>query len=149
MSTTFASGMTNHRLQLSSPTAMRLARRAVEGVSELADFPDLRFAARLLASELVANSYRHSGMGGQQPVELLLDCDLETFRLEVRDRGSGFDALALLSRHLAGAERYHGLFLVDALADRWGFRRGSEGSVWFELDLVPGRRAWRGRESIV
>jgi hypothetical protein len=64
----------------------------------------------------------------------------------VSDSGPGFFPLPYAQSR--AAERVgHGLHLVNVLADRWGFRRGERSCcVWFELDLVPGRRAWRGRE---
>ncbi len=33
-----------------------------------------------------------------------------------------------------------GLYLVRALADRWGIRRGEDTVVWLEIDLNESRR---------
>lgn len=131
-----------------TPDAPRLARRLIEDLPGLARLPDLRFAAQLLASELVANSVRHAGVSIADTVLLALECDERMLRVEVLDRGAGFDPLLSLAEHYARGQLHRGIFLVDALADRWGFRRVDGGCVWFELDLVPGRRPWRGREPI-
>ena len=132
----------------SSPAAPRRAREGIETVDELAHYPDLRFAAQLLASELVTNCVRHAVPGGE-PISLLLEWDERTLRAEVSDRGAGFDVSGVLAGYRQRNERHRGLSIVDALADRWGFRRGDgRFRIWFELDLVPGRRPWRGRERI-
>jgi anti-sigma regulatory factor (Ser/Thr protein kinase) len=137
---------TVRRLPLSA--APRLARRGLEQVGELAHYPDLRFTAQLLASELVANTVRHAGLAADQALTLSVECDEETLRVEVVDVGPGFDALEFLAgRHRRGVH-HRGILLVDALADRWGFCRGDGFRVWFEIDLVPGRRPCRGREPV-
>jgi hypothetical protein len=74
---------------------------------------------------------------------------VKMLRVEVADGGPGFDPPPMLRRHALGELSHRGLSLLNALADRWGFRRGPAGcAVWFELDLVPGRRAWMGREPV-
>ena len=148
MSYTLVSGTTTHAVLPASIVAPGRARRLVEQVRELADYPDLLFAARLLASELTANSVRHAGLHGHQPISFVLECDGDTLSVEIADGGPAFDALGVLARHRRNEERFRGITLVNALADRWGFRCGDLGCVWFEIDLVPGRRPWRGREPI-
>lgn len=130
-------------------TAAGEARRLVAELPELARAPDLRFAAQLLTSELVANSIRHAGLAPAETVALAIDASDAAVRVEVADGGPGFDPLTLLVAHHESGEPHHGIMLVDALSDRWGFRWDAEGfCVWFELDLVPGRRSWRGRERV-
>jgi anti-sigma regulatory factor (Ser/Thr protein kinase) len=123
-------------------------RRIVAALDELADYPDVRFAAQLLASELAANCVLHAGLDDAQSFAFCLECYQETLRVEVTDGGPGVNPLALLAKR-DSCERHHGLSLVDALADRWGFRYEARSfCIWFEIDLVPGRRPWRGREPI-
>jgi anti-sigma regulatory factor (Ser/Thr protein kinase) len=138
---------THTRLPASSD-APRAARQLIGAAPALASYPDLRFAAQLLTSELVANSVRHAGLSADQELTLTVDCDDETVHVQVIDTAGGFDALGLLAAYHRQRERHRGIFLVDALADRWGFRRGEGSLVWFEIDLVPGRRPWRGRQRI-
>jgi anti-sigma regulatory factor (Ser/Thr protein kinase) len=147
LSTAVPPSSTHRRLPVSRD-APRLARQIVGTVPPLANYPDLHFAAQLLTSELVANSVRHARWSLDQALTLTVEYDDETLRVLVMDTASGFDALGLLAEHRRQRERHRGIALVDALADRWGFRRGAGSLVWFEIDLVPGRRPWRGRQQI-
>jgi anti-sigma regulatory factor (Ser/Thr protein kinase) len=75
--------------------------------------------AVLLLSELVTNSVRHSGSGlpGQTVTVTVLSAG-EFIRVEVTDR-SGATVPALRPGN-CDAEGSRGLYLVDALAARWG-----------------------------
>jgi anti-sigma regulatory factor (Ser/Thr protein kinase) len=135
-------------LEASLEAASR-ARRAIEDLPALRRLPDVCFIARLLGDELVSNALRHAGLRAGEPFRLIAECDQETVRIEVADHGPGVDPLSSLRAHLAGDLRHRGLSLLNALADRWGYRRGDgEFAVWFELDLVPGRRGWLGRDPV-
>jgi anti-sigma regulatory factor (Ser/Thr protein kinase) len=125
--------------------ASRLARGAVENVPELHGYPDLQYVTALLTTELVSNAVRHGGLSEDDQVGLVVDADAEAVHVEVTDSGCGFFPLPL-TRSRPGRRLEHGLHLMDVLADRWGFRCDSHGCcLWFDLDLVPGRRPWRGR----
>jgi len=127
--------------------ASREARRAIEEVWPLADHRDLQFITQLLAAELVSNVVRHSGLSAGEKLELVIDYDDQTVRVEVCDPGQGFNPLLLLHTHRVNGAKYRGIALVDALADRWGFLNHDHNChVWFELDLTPGRRPWNGRQ---
>jgi anti-sigma regulatory factor (Ser/Thr protein kinase) len=128
--------------------AARLARGAVAGVSELARYEDLQFVAALLASELVTNAVRHAELAQHDVVMLLVQTANGAVHIEVSDPGPGFFPLPH-TRSRPGRRLEHGLHLVDVLADRWGYRCEASGCcIWFDIDLVPGRRPWRGREPI-
>ena len=132
----------------SAPSAPRLAREAIHTIDELAHYPDLRFAAQLLASELVANCVRHAGVP-TETIVLRVEWDERTLHTEISDQGAGFDVSGVLADYQRRNVRHRGLFFLDALADRWGYRRGDgRFRIWFELDLVPGRRPWHDREPI-
>jgi anti-sigma regulatory factor (Ser/Thr protein kinase) len=94
-----------------------------------------RGALRLLVSELVTNSIRH-GAGTEAPVALDARIDGGTIRVEVRDRGAGFEMRRPVPRGAAAGFGGYGLFLVERMATRWGVDTGDGTRVWFELDLA-------------
>jgi anti-sigma regulatory factor (Ser/Thr protein kinase) len=89
---------------------------------------DDRWRAELIVTELVTNAVRH-GPGG--PVELALECGGAGVRGQVADPGPGIRKQQLVSRR-AIDEGGRGLFLVDALSDRWGLS-DDQSRVWFEI----------------
>ncbi len=106
------------------PSAVALARRAVEADADALDERQLDLA-RLLVSELVTNAVRH---GAGDEVVLVLQVDEARARFEVHDAGRREPT----RREPSGADGGYGLNLVASLASRWG--AGTENGVWFELD---------------
>src|SRR4051794_24895165 len=84
--------------------------------------------ARLLTSELVANSVEHVREEGDIEVEIALDDGF--LRVEVGDPGPGFTYTARAGEAGDG-DRGWGLVFVDRVARRWA---NEPGRVWFELD---------------
>jgi anti-sigma regulatory factor (Ser/Thr protein kinase) len=114
------------------------ARRALERLAGALTEPQLR-DVRLLTSELVTNAVRHAGLGPGDRIGLRVSLDPHALRVEVRDPGHGF----VRRPPPPDPERASGwgLFLVEAVADRWGMEGTDPGTrIWFELDL-DGRRA--------
>ena len=115
------------------PAAASAAREAIEAVrAELDHDKELLHDVRLLVTELVTNSVRHGRAGPDGLVHLRIKVTRRKVRVEVRDRGPGFD-----SRKPQPAEDRAsgwGLFFVDRMADRWGVDRRRGTLVWFELD---------------
>jgi hypothetical protein len=114
-----------------APTACGHARQLVRHVLTRWGIAETACTAELLVSELVSNALRHAC----RPLHLTLE------------RVSGVrcivsDGCPAPPRHTApGPEDEHGrgLELVDMLATRWGWDRGSIGkSVWCELPAHPG-----------
>ena len=98
----------------SGPEAAAEARRAIAKLRADLD-PPLMETLRLLVTELVTNSVRHT------------DCDSVTLRVaigksavltEVADTGPGFDPR--VREQSADDDSGWGLFLVQRLARRWG-----------------------------
>ena len=114
---------------------------------ELEPYPEIRFVAQLLASELVTNTIRHANLAPDATFVLRLEGDRHTLHVGVTDNGQGFNPLSHIARYAQTGSRKHGLYLVDALADRWGYRQDEGSTVWFEIDLLPGRRPRHGRSS--
>jgi anti-sigma regulatory factor (Ser/Thr protein kinase) len=96
--------------------------------------------AKLVMSELVANSVRHSGAAGAAGASVVFRVSVVAggFRFEVEDSGRhGAGA-----RHAANAaaDGGFGLRIVDALSQRWGIERRAQGGTraWAQLsDAVP------------
>ncbi|WP_424531193.1 ATP-binding protein [Sphaerisporangium viridialbum] len=89
--------------------------------------------SRLLLSELIGNSIRHStsGRGGSVTVAVL---DVGgALRIEVADGGA--ETVPCLCPKGELLESGRGMKLVDVMASRWGFTRDSRSSstTWFEL----------------
>lgn len=113
------------------------ARLALRAVSTHIDH-EISEDVRLLVSELVTNSLRHTGTSG---IRLEVWGSDEIVRVEVADEGAGFDMPFVPE---PGQVSGWGLFMVDRLTDRWGVDTAGQTRVWFELDRPsaggPGRR---------
>jgi anti-sigma regulatory factor (Ser/Thr protein kinase) len=93
--------------------------------------------ARLLVSELVANAVEHVPDDGD--IEVAVGLTATGVRVEVRDPGPGFEAVA--TRPAAPDEPGWGLHFVAVLADRWAADRDGAARVWFEIGRRPPARA--------
>jgi PAS domain S-box-containing protein len=130
-----ARGRDGVSMQLAArPEAPSLAREAV-GELSTALRPETLEDLKLLATELVTNSCLHGA--ADEPIALELEVADGVVRLAVTDGGSGFEAVVQPSDPLAESGR--GLYIVEALADRWGVDGGARTRVWAELDLAPTR----------
>lgn len=93
--------------------------------------------AEQCASETVANAIVHSDSkkNGNDGVIALVIVELrEKIRIEVIDDGAVNNKLAIDTHEDMEKESGRGLFIVDALADRWGTRVDEHGrNVWFEV----------------
>ena len=85
---------------------------------------------RLLVTELITNSVRHARDGW---IELDLDLFANAIRVQVVDRGEGFEPPETPRPHRDRPGGW-GLCLVDRMASRWGVAREDATRVWFELD---------------
>jgi anti-sigma regulatory factor (Ser/Thr protein kinase) len=105
----------------------RLVRRVVGDASPMAD------TAVLLVSELATNAVLHSASGQPGGSATVLITEIGGgVRVEVADEGSDQSAPAV--RGDIYASEGHGLFLVQSLADQWGYVRDETGTtVWFWL----------------
>lgn len=113
------------------PPERAAAASARRRVSELArgclDAEELH-RLELLVSETVTNGVRHGR--AELPLEITLAVDGASLRVEVVDRGRGFDPAEARRRRRIGG---WGLELVDRLSSRWGIERIDGTRVWFEL----------------
>jgi anti-sigma regulatory factor (Ser/Thr protein kinase) len=125
---------TKNRIEVefeAGPTAAASARNALFALEGRVG-NDLLANVRLLVSELVTNSVRHSGIQHHDRVRMQVEVSESTLRVEVADPGQGFAPQPRdMDRSRPGG---WGLYLVDQLADRWGVARDHLNRVWFEMD---------------
>ena len=113
------------------PTAASAARNALIALEGRVD-DELLEDVRLLVSELVTNSVRHSNINAHDLVCMDVQVSETALRVEVADAGEGFEPTPRdLDRSRPGG---WGLYLVDQIADRWGVARDRLTRVWFEVD---------------
>jgi anti-sigma regulatory factor (Ser/Thr protein kinase) len=87
----------------------------------------------LVISELVTNAVRHVTYGPDEgTVSLALGVATPRLRIEVCDRGTGF-SIEGIDPPGPDAPDGRGLFIVDAIAMRWGASRGGRHCVWTEI----------------
>jgi anti-sigma regulatory factor (Ser/Thr protein kinase) len=86
----------------------------------------------LLLSELITNSVKHARVQPGAKIGIVIEVKPDLLRIEVADRGEGFRSIP---HPRPGDVKGWGLYLVNEMADRWGFRSNDETTVWFELDL--------------
>ncbi len=98
--------------------------------------PEVAADLRLLATELVANAVRHTGVA-DGTLRLRVRFTGDVINLSVADDGPGFE---VPERPLTAPEGPGGwgLYLVDQCAARWGNDRGDRHLVWFELERRNG-----------
>ena len=91
--------------------------------------------SRLMVTELVANAPLHAPPepdgGIVLEIELDIERDPDVVRIIVRDGGSHMDPDE--STFHTRSDGHLGLFVVDTLADRWGFSIDGDKGVWFEM----------------
>ena len=112
----------------SGPGAAAEARRAIGKLRADLD-PPLLETLRLLVTELVTNSVRHTAADS---LTLRVAVGESAVLTEVADAGPGFDPKCV---ERAGADNTGwGLFLVERLASSWGVKHDTASKrVWFEL----------------
>ncbi|WP_405715860.1 ATP-binding protein [Streptomyces xanthophaeus] len=87
----------------------------------------------LLASELVTNALLHGQPARGCEIGVTLVLTPEHVRIEVRDAGNGLPEMRAAGE---GEQSGRGLFLVDALSDRWGHITQVVGkTIYAEIDL--------------
>ena len=116
--------------------APRQARGAVSFVAAAIPQEALE-TARLLVSELVANSVTHGPRGRRATVEVYVQVERNHLRVEVADDSP---TPAVPRTPSLDGEGGYGLLLVASMASRWGAgMQDGRNVTWFELDLpAPG-----------
>ena len=106
--------------------ALRRAIRSLGGYCGPGTAEDLE----LLVTELATNGVKHAEISsGGNRITLDARVDPHVLRVEVRDRGRGFEPRPRQDRPEPGG---WGLVLVEGIAERWGVKRDPS-TVWFEI----------------
>jgi anti-sigma regulatory factor (Ser/Thr protein kinase) len=125
------------------PRAPQAARHVIDGLA--GHLPqDVLDRFRLVISELVTNAVQHAP-DSAEPIRLLAHIDADAVRVDITDGGKEFEPPTRRPR--PDKQSGWGLFLVDALADRWGLSRQQSSGVWCEFDVerdAPSQRAGGG-----
>jgi anti-sigma regulatory factor (Ser/Thr protein kinase) len=125
------------RLDLQVPARPNAVGETRRALGQLPLAPSVLDDARLLVSELVANSVRHAGLHPADRIRVRAALSERCLRVDVIDEGHvrAEDGVAGAIRPTPGAQSGWGLYLVERLATRWG---RAPGRYWFELELGPG-----------
>jgi anti-sigma regulatory factor (Ser/Thr protein kinase) len=121
------------------PSSISVARDALEPLARAVD-PESFDNVRLLVSELVTNSVRHSAPETPAPIELSVVAAPHRVRAEVADGGAGF-APSARTEDDDDASGW-GLHLLERLSDRWGVEQNGRTVVWFELEAAFAPQWW-------
>ncbi|MFD8754313.1 ATP-binding protein [Kitasatospora sp. NPDC059577] len=120
----------------STPLARLFLRAYLAGLPSGERYAD---TAELLLGELFANAVQHSDAPDDRLIEVRFAVIRDRLRIEVHDAGTGRPSLPTAPA-TADAECGRGLFLVNALAERWGCcpRSGGIGKfVWALIAPAP------------
>jgi anti-sigma regulatory factor (Ser/Thr protein kinase) len=110
------------------PQAASEGRHALDRLEGALDVKQLS-ELRLLVTELLTNSVRHSGT--KEWITLDVDIYANAVRVVVTDHGRGFEPEPTPQAHVDRPGGW-GLCLVNCLADSWGVERNGVTAVWFE-----------------
>ena len=87
----------------------------------------------LLVTELATNGVKHAHTVDGNRITLDARVEPGLLRVEVRDRGHGFELKRRADRTEPGG---WGLMIVEDLADRWGIEDEPTTTVWFEISSL-------------
>jgi serine/threonine-protein kinase RsbW len=114
--------------------------KVVEGIAELLELSEEDTnAAAISVVEAGTNAIQHGNQFVQEkPVELTFRLDEDALRVEVRDRGPGFDVEKVLSADPTSPEdllkpRGRGIFIMRSLMDEVSFRIVEGEGCWVLL----------------
>ncbi len=115
----------------SSATASKAARTML--VDRAGPFVTARVLgdAKLLVTELVANSFAHGALGVQDRIVVRMHLTAAVLRLEVSNPGTA-GTIETNGKDPKGRIG-HGLEMVRRLSQTWGVERGPDTCVWAEL----------------
>ncbi|MGH2554777.1 MAG: ATP-binding protein [Actinomycetota bacterium] len=122
---------TARRMELAVPATAQAGSEVRRALERMGLPLPLQDDAQLLATELVTNSFKHSGLAPDQLIRVIIEWSGERLRVSVRDRiPTTRLPISGSIRPYPEAESGWGLYLVDRIASGWGT---GAGGYWFEL----------------
>ena len=113
-------------------TAAAQARAKIEEELTSALVPDRLNDSLLMVTELVTNAIRHAPSEADGSIVLEIEHEPDVVRIVVRDGGTHMDLDE--TTFYTQTDGHFGLFVVDELADQWGFSIDGDKGVWFEVE---------------
>lgn len=113
-----------------APSSARSALSVLEPYLE----DDRLQSLRLVITELITNSIRHSAMDAREVVSLDIRLRDGILRCTVSDPGRGFERPEVIRPHDDRPGGF-GLVILESVSDAWGVERDELFRVWFELTL--------------
>jgi anti-sigma regulatory factor (Ser/Thr protein kinase) len=101
-------------------------------LSEIAELAAVRSEVMLVASELVANAFMHSGGSAADTIEVRAVLTAGDVLISVCDPGLSGDSARMGDGDVSRASG-RGLRIVNQLARQWGFERDRGYRVWAQL----------------
>ena len=119
-------------------TAPREARNRVGETLAGALEEDMLDTLRLLVSEVATNCVEHANAHTGARIDVAVSRPPGTVRVELSTDAPPFEHRSVGSqRPDPESDGGRGLFIVDALSQRWGIEPSSANRVWFELATMP------------
>ena len=123
--------MSEYRLPHDTTAAAKARGKVEEELISLLS-PHRLDDSRLMVTELVSNAVRHAPSEPDGGIILEIEREPGVVRIIIRDGGSHMD-LNEPTFHTQ-SDGHFGLFVVDRLADEWGFSIDGDKGVWFEVE---------------
>ena len=120
-----------HRLPYDTTAAARARALVADEVTSILD-PGRVDDARLMVAEVASNAVQHGSPESDGRIVLEIEHEPGVVRIIIRDGGRHMD-LNEPAFH-THADGHYGLFVVDSLADQWGFSIDGDKGVWFEVN---------------
>jgi anti-sigma regulatory factor (Ser/Thr protein kinase) len=121
-----------------SPAPSEARHRVLEALGEVLK-PEERSNMALLVSELVTNAVRHAGMvKSSDVITVHAAVASDRTRIEVCDRGPGFNPGTPQVRSFEDGGGGLGLVLLDRLSSDWGVAADEDVCVWAEFERPMG-----------
>jgi anti-sigma regulatory factor (Ser/Thr protein kinase) len=116
------------------PEAPSEARRTIAAWLGAVLAEERLYEAQLLASELVTNSVRHAELGEEPWIEIATSFSDDAVVVEILDSSPGYDPSPPRDLPAPAGTGGHGLYLLNRLADEWGFGPEGKSRIWFRID---------------